>query len=117
MAKEREFGIANLKEAVTFAINMTESIQTRFSDGGFSLWDGLSLIPQASNVRRYVNNGDKIKREFFDLDSGERKELIDYVKEELDLTDDYVENIVGESLNLLEALSGLIVAINKDRTS
>lgn len=115
MSNEK-FGIEKLKEALTFAINMTESIQNRFDDGSFSLWDGLSLVPMATNVRKYINNGSQIRKEFNDLSPQERKDLKIHIQNELDLEDDYIESIIERSLTLLESIGNLVDVINKERT-
>lgn len=114
MAQEN-FGIKKLKEATVFIINLTESVENRYDDGNFSLWDGITLIPQASNVRKYINNSEQIKKEFLDLDVNERNELKKHVVNELDLDDDYVESIIERSLNVLESIGNLIDIIKKDR--
>lgn len=114
MAQEK-FGIENLKEATVFIINMVESVENRYDDGNFTLWDGLSLIPQASGVRKYINNASQIKKEFLDLSVAERNDLKNHVVNELDLDNDYAEMIIERSLNTLESIGNLIDAIKKDR--
>lgn len=107
-------GIENLKIAVVAVINLGEKIEKNLADDGkISLAEALSVgAGSFGDVIRLIKSGNAIKQEFIDLDDQERIELVDLVKEELDLNNDKVEIIIEKAVELLVNLEDLISTIN-----
>ena len=103
-------GIDNLKKAIVAVINLGEKIEKNLSDDGkISLAEALGIGTSSfGDVVKIIKSGHEIKDEFLDLDDQEREELIDIVKEELDLENDKIENIIEKSVEFLVQLEELI---------
>lgn len=106
-------GISNLKIALVAVINLGEKIEKGLADDGkISLAEALSIGASSfGDVVRFIKSGNAIKQEYTDLDDKERVELIDLVKEELDLENDKVEVIIEKAVELLVNLEDLISTI------
>lgn len=106
-------GIENLKKTLIAAINLAERIDKNYADDGKISFIEVLGIGAASfgDILRVIKNGSEIKKEFLDLDDNEKAELIQLVKDELDLNNDKVEGIVEKALEFLVSLEGLINSI------
>lgn len=103
-------GIDNIKTAVIAAINFGEKIEKNLADDGkISLTEALGIgATSFTDIMKIVKSGKEIKDEFLDLDDLEKEELIDLVKEELDLENDKVEVIIETAVEFLAKLGDLI---------
>lgn len=110
-----QLGIENLKVALIAAINLAEKIEDKYSDDGkISLSEALSVgVGSFTDVVKVVRSGKQIKAEFEDLSDDEKETLLLVVKEELDLDNDKIENIVEKSLEFLISLEELIAAMRE----
>jgi hypothetical protein len=90
-------GIENLKKAVKFAIDLGEQFATSLADG-FQWTDSFSFVDELIQVPGLLKSGKDVVAELKDLDATERQELYDYIKEEFDIADDKVEDVVEQAL-------------------
>ncbi len=105
-----KLGIENLKIGIVAVINLGERIEKGLNDDGKitfaeSLGIGTASFPDFIKV---VKNGRKIKDEFLDLDADEKIELVNFVKSELDLINDKVEEIIEKALDVIVSLDTMI---------
>lgn len=102
-------GIDNLKIALVAAINFGESIEKNLDDGKITLAEALGIgAGHFGDIVRVLKNGTKIKAEFLDLDESERLELVELVKDELDLNNEHIEVIIEKAIEMLLSIEGLI---------
>lgn len=108
-----KLGIENLKVAVIAVITLAEKIEDKNADDGkISLGEALSVgVGSFGDIVKVVKSGKQIKDEFIDLDLAEKEELLSLIKDELDLDNDKVEDIVEKAVELLIDLDELIAAI------
>jgi len=104
-----EKGIENLKNALTTLIKVGEQIDAATSDDGkISLWEGTQIGFKAIGFVKVFKNAKEIKAEYLDLDSNEKQELISFVTEELDISNDVLEEKIEQIFSILIQLNELI---------
>ena len=104
-------GIEKLKEACLLVINLAEGFESKLEDGKLTVWEALGIAGKnAKDVLNVIRNAKGIKAEFLDLDDQEKEELIAYIKSELDLENDKLEEIVEKSIEWIDATANLIEA-------
>jgi len=110
---KEKLGIENLKIAIVAAIRLGEKIEKNYvDDGEISLSEALGIGASSfGDVLKVIKLGSEIKNEFNDLDNEEKLQLANLVKEELDLQNDKVENIIEKALDFLLGLNDLIESI------
>lgn len=110
-----KLGIEKLKMALIAAIKLGEKIENKYADDGkISLGEALSVgAGSFGDVVKVIKAGKQIKAEYLDLDDNERDELTALIKEELDLANDRVENIVEKAVDFLISLEELIESMKK----
>ena len=108
-----KLGIDNLKKALIAAINLAKKIEKNYTDDGkISFVEVLGIGASSfGDILRVIKSGSEIKAEFINLDDNEKDELIQFVKDEFDLENDKIENIVEKSLEFLVGLDELIKSI------
>ena len=111
------YGIEKLKNALAFAINLGEALDKRLEDGKLSFVEGITLIPSLKDLPEVISSSKDIWKEFLDLDSTEKDELISFIETELDLENDKVEDFIQTSLKFVSELSvfvGTVRAMTND---
>lgn len=109
------FGIEKLKEAALFTISFTEALDKRLEDGKMSFLETITLGAKLKDLPSIIRNGPEISQEYMDLDSSEKEELVEFIKEELELSNDRVEDLIENSLSVLASLSGLANQVSSMR--
>lgn len=110
-----KLGIENLKIAIVAAITLGEKLEEKTADDGkISLSEALSVgVSSFDDVVRVIRLGSTIKDEFIDLSDDEAEELIELVKNELDLKNHAVEDVIEKAIEFLVSLEGLITSIKE----
>ena len=105
-----KLGIENIKVALVAAIVFGQKIEKNLADDGkISLTEALGIgATSFTDVVKVIKAGSKIKDEFIDLDDDERAEIIELVKNELDLENDKIELIIEKAVAFLVQLDELI---------
>ena len=103
-----KIGIENLKNVVTFSVNLGVEISKKLSDGKITFWEGLSLIPELKDLPGIISKASDIKAEFMGLDDSERDELLAFVKSEFDLTNNDAEVIIERSIETVTNIAMLV---------
>lgn len=107
-------GIETLKQTALTAIKFGQKLEDALADGKLSWGEGLGLaFGVAPDVFKLVPKASLIVTEYKDLSDEERVELVAYIKDELDLTDDAVEEFVEEGFALLSQLDRFITTARK----
>ena len=100
-------GIDILKKAVKVAIDFGEALDKKLADGKLTFIEAFQLIPDLRELPWAISNASIIKDELLDLTDLEKAELVQYIKDELDLENDKVESIIENAISALLALSVL----------
>lgn len=99
-----EFGIENLKKFLKFSAKVTESVEAARADGEIDWTDYRHFVDDIPAIMGVVAAAPQLKDEILDLSSDEKKELQTYFKEELDIDNDnleeLIENIVSQVINV-----------------
>jgi hypothetical protein len=92
-------GIKETKELLSFLIKLGHGIDKASADG-WSITDLVHFAPALQAVFAGVAGIDQVDDELFDLDDEERQALVDFVKEDLDLTNDEAEAAFEDGIRL-----------------
>ena len=105
-------GIEKIKNAAKAVIRFGNKLEDVLADGKVTFIEGITLaIGTAPDAFEVAQDAKEIKAEFKDLDDVERKVLVDYVVEELDLESEKVEDIAEAGFEFLLALDNFRRAI------
>lgn len=96
-------GYKELREALEFVFELTETIIKSLSDGisATDLAKFVSLIGKAVPAFRGI---DQIPAEFADLDDQEADELVEYLREKFDIPNDVIEARIEQGLQIITNL-------------
>ena len=93
-------GIKETKDVLKFIISLGEAIDLSLADGKVGIEDLGNMIAPMMSAGEAFSGIDKIKSELADLDEAERDELVQFAKDELDLSDDNLEAKIESGLKL-----------------
>lgn len=97
----KQMGVDQIKKVLDVIIeagNVSEKVASADSIIG----KAMALMPIADDLLRLMSLSPMVlRREWSDLDDAERKELIEYVREKLDISDDDLEARVEVGLELV----------------
>ena len=111
-----KLGIKELKELVNFGLKLGEAVDKSLADDGkLTLTDAPNLYPAVMAAGPGVMGISSVYAELKDLDSEEAQELVQYVKDEFDLSSDAVEAAVEGALELGVQLWKIVSAFKKDK--
>lgn len=94
-------GIEIVKKALGFAIGLSQSINSSLEDNKMTFFEAIGLIGKVFNVAEIVNNRAQLISELYDLDENEKKELMDWVRDNYDVEDDKIETTLEKTLELV----------------
>lgn len=106
-------GIEKFKTALAFVINFGEAIDKRMEDGKITFTEWLTLIPKLSGIREVVMNSKDIWREYLDMDSAEKDEIVQFIETELDIRNDKAEEMIQDAFKFIAEMSVFIGSVQK----
>lgn len=106
-------GTEKLKLVLVAAVKVADKIDVVTQDGFQVVSDSVALIPNLSDLVVVLKDGKAAVAELKDLDADERTDLLDTIKEELDLIDDKLENVIEKVLVAVNAIADAVVAIRE----
>ena len=104
-----KFGITNLKKCVRFATSVGNEFQNSLADGKFSGIEAFNFIDEVAQLPEIINNRAEIVAEAKDIDSVEGQELREYVRTELNIANEKVEDVIDSAINWVLATAQLVV--------
>lgn len=108
MESEKKYGIDSLKRVVDFGASTHEAADLAKADGEIDISDiGYAVEPGMALVKLIAVIG-QVPKQFADLDEAEKAELIQYAKDEYDVSDDKVEALVERCFRVAIELGDLI---------
>lgn len=96
MAKDQK----ELKEALLFVCALANSIGEIAEDGKMSLSDATHLIPLLFKIPSAIDGMADIPSEVAEMDLEDIEKLAQLVKDELDLPQDNIEEVIEEGIDL-----------------
>lgn len=109
-----EKGITELKELLLFVIEFGEALDQAMVDKKFEMAEIGLLIGPLMRAQSAFEGMGEIAGEIKDLSESESLELVEFIKEELDLEADKIELIVEKALELGVKLYGFISLFKKE---
>lgn len=97
-------GIKELSEAIIFGISMGEALDLSLADGKIDLADLGILMGPFMKAPDAIEGIGKVKDEIKDLDAAEMEQIKQMVKDELDLSDDKLEEKIEAAVDFLGAI-------------
>lgn len=92
-------GIKDLKEIVIFFCRFGNAVDASLEDGKVSITDATNFYKPLKAIPDAYDGASNAFVQFKDMDAVEKKELVDTVVLELDLTFDVVEEIIEEIIS------------------
>ena len=111
---EEKVGTKELKEMLSFVITLGESLEAALEDKKFEMAELALLMPALMKVGTAFEGIDKLGAEVKDLDEAEIAELVAFVKEDLDLKSDKIEEMVEKGLELGAKVYGFVQLFKKE---
>lgn len=99
-----------LKEAVKDISSFAEFVYDSVGDGsGFSIWEMIEGLSELKALQNEIEDFDQIKKEWSELQPGQRFDLIEELWSGLDVkTSEKTEKMISQTLNLIECFFALI---------
>lgn len=94
------FGIENLQKVVLFTAGLAMAMDRSFADGRFTFNDTLNFVTPIAAIPATPEQWKAVKDELLDLSEAESEQLHTYVAEQLSLSNDGIEELVEDSLEL-----------------
>jgi hypothetical protein len=106
-------GIKETKDVLKFAISLGEAIDLSLADGKFGIEDlGNMIAPMVSAGEAFAGI-DQVKAELSDLDQAERDELVQYAKDELQLSNEGLEQKIEAALKMAADIHKFVLMFKK----
>ena len=97
-----------LKELLAFVVAMVQGIGDSIEDGKFSLTDLFKFFKALRKSAAAFKGLDALKGQLSKMTEEDKKELSDYVADELDLANDVLESYIEQALAVAISLLDLI---------
>jgi len=104
-----KLGINNLKKAVRLATSIGNEFQTALADGKFQATEAFGFIDEVAQLPDVINSRNEIAAEAKDIDSAEGQELRQYVRDELHIANEKVEDVIDAAVNWILSTAQLVV--------
>lgn len=102
-----DLGIENLKTAIHLAIALPVQI-TKTIKGKFQIFDILAFLDEFRELAEVIKGKKAVLDELKNLSPEERKQLIEFVKDEFDVADDRAEIFIENALSWVDSTLTLI---------
>jgi hypothetical protein len=106
-----KMGVKELSEVLIFAIGLGEAVDLSLADKKIDLADLGLLVGPFTKAPAAIEGFDKVVDEIKDLDAAEMDEVKALVKDELNLSDDKLEEKIEAGVDFLGALHTFILKL------
>lgn len=89
-----------LKEIVCFAVCLGNALGKSLKDGELTYGDSMNFLDPLSKLSEAVDGAENVVQEIKDITEEQTAELIDYVKDELDLPQEGIEEVIEAGLDI-----------------
>jgi len=108
-ADEKSIGIEETKDVLDFVFSFVEAVHKAKADGEMSWTDARHFIEPVQKLFEAVDDIEKVLPELHDLDNEEYDELVEYVRDKWDYSEDDLGWVVDTAL---DAGKSLLVMVN-----
>lgn len=105
-------GTDKLKVAVKLGVALFNQAKESTADG-FQVMDIFSFVDELAQLPEVIKSAADMKAELDDLDMAERQEILNIVKESLNVDDEKAEAVVIAALDLVFALYNGVTLLGK----
>jgi len=112
MSEQSEQAKQEVKELLSFVLTIGEALEDVMADKKFELAELALLMPALMQAGTAFSGLDKLKD--LDLDAATIQELVDFVKADLDLDHDKVEELVESGLDVAAKVYAFVLMFKKD---
>ena len=102
------YDIQNIKELLLFVCRLVNAITKTLEDGKFKFTELVNFIGAAQAIPAAVDDIKEIPAEFKDLTEEEKAELVQYVSDEFDISNDETEAFIEDAFKVALDLAKLI---------
>ena len=96
-------GIETLKMFVLWGISLTEQLQEAFKDRRFRWYETFGFADEGRAFAELLPHIDQASEEFKDLSLQEKRALIDFIAQEMELDNEWAERITLDAVDLATA--------------
>lgn len=101
-------GIQETKDVIKTAAQIGNGIGIALQDGKFELTELVEFVPALLSLPTALSGITDVPLELSDLDEAERRELLDYMRQEFDIPQEQTEEAVEDHAEFLLALWKLV---------
>lgn len=107
-----QLGVANLKKAILFALDLSEQI-VKAAKNGIQWTDAFGFIDEVMQIPAIIKTGKEIQTELADLSPAERLQLNAEIGAAYDIDNNKVEAIIEHSFDVAFGIVALVNAIKE----
>jgi len=104
-----KFGIENVKKFIAFGVGLGMSFEDALKDGKITLKDYVLFVDDVMKIPGIVGGAKHLKEELTDFTPEERAELIVWFKDEFDIENDKVEEVIEKAI---DAATGMVLTVD-----
>lgn len=101
---EEKLGIDLVKDLAKVVVDIAEQTEKTLEDGQIQLTELVGFFDEGMSLMKLFSKKTAIMEQLKDIDSVERKELIEYIKAEYNSTNEKAEMVVAMVLDIIEEL-------------
>lgn len=109
------YGLKETKELVSFGISVGHAIDLSLEDGKIGLDDAIHFYKAVLAAGDAFKDVKMVPKELGDMDAAERSELLSYVQENFDVSNDKLEAVVEGALGLALQVYNFVELIKSDK--
>ena len=98
---EKEYGIETLKKAVVAVTKLGNELSKDLSDDKWTWGEKIGIIPEVAALKIFIKERKNIVNEALNLSDEEREEVINFISENMELSEK-VEEWINWSLKLID---------------
>ena len=112
--EEKKYDIKETKEMLAAVFTLGNAVGKSLEDGKIGFDDFANFIPVLPKLGTAIANSDQIPKELKDLDKEEVEEIKAFIKEEFDISNDALEEMIEKGLDLIVTLYYFIKGLIND---
>lgn len=100
----QEIGIDTLKEITAWGISLAAQLDHALEDKKFRWHEAFGFVDELKELPELISKMDEAGAEFRDLDIVEKNQLVEFVADELELSNEWAEKITQNALDTAAAV-------------
>jgi hypothetical protein len=108
MGTEIKYGVENIKKVVSFGLGIAKDVSTAQADGKINVKDSLLFVDDVIKIPSVIAAAAQVKNEYLDMDSAERSEIDQFVRDSIDNPDADVADLIADAFRVAIDASVLV---------